>query len=91
MEYIEYFVTTFIIIGIIGIIVTVIKYPRDSANGVLAVLLLPFKAIWARVRSILFPFEILFLIIENGVKHLIKLNDRKIASNKKEKIKGKKH
>ncbi len=88
MEYIEYFVTTFIIIGIIGIIVTVIKYPRDSANGVLAVLYLPFKAIWARVRLILFPFEILFLIIENGVKHLVILNDRKSHQTKKRKTKG---
>lgn len=87
----EHIIGVIFIIGIVALIATVIKYPKDVARGILATLLLPFKRIWDFVRLILFPFELLILFIEDklGVIYLTKLINRE-ASGTKQKTKERK-
>lgn len=53
------------IIAIVAVIATVIKYPKDIGGGIIATLLLPFERIRDFFRIILFPFELLILVIED--------------------------
>ncbi len=76
-----------IIIGIVALIMTVIKYPKDVAKGVLGFILLPFRRIWYLFRFIMFPLEILILYIEEklGVDYLTKFFYGKSSKAKKRK------
>ncbi len=60
----EIFVSTIIVIGILALIATVVKYPKDVGNGVLGFLFWPFERIWGWILLILFPIGLLVLFIE---------------------------
>ncbi len=81
----EYVFEGLIIIGIVALIVTIIKYPKDVATGILGFLLLPFRRIWDYIRFFLFPLELLILFLEKKfeVNYLTKFIDRESSSTKK--------
>lgn len=84
----EYIVEGLIIIGVIALMATIIKYPKDVATGILGFLLLPFRRIWDYIRFFLLPFELLILFLEKKfeVNYLSKFIDRNsLTTNRKTK------
>ncbi len=73
-----YVIEGLFIVTIIALMVTIIKYPKDVARGVLGFVLLPFRRTWSLLRPFLFPFELLILFLEKKfeVNYLTKLIDR---------------
>ncbi|SMG42079.1 hypothetical protein SAMN05661096_02861 [Marivirga sericea] len=75
-----------IIIGIVALIVTIIKYPKDIGKGLLGTLSLPFRRLWTLIRFLLLPFELLILFLEHkfDVNYLTKFIDSESSSTKKQ-------
>lgn len=80
----EYVFEGLIIIGIVALIVTVFKYPKDIGKGILGFLLMPFERLWGYVRFFLFPLELLILFLEKkfDVNYLTKFIDRESSTTK---------
>lgn len=74
-----------IIIGIVSLIVTIIKYPKDVGRGILGMLLLPFERMWGIIRFFLLPLELIILYLEKKfeVNYLTKYIDREPSTTKK--------
>lgn len=74
----------FIILGI-ALVVTIIKYPRDTGNVIVGFLLLPFRRLWDILSLLLLPFGLLIIFIEEklGINYLTKLINRESKSAKK--------
>jgi hypothetical protein len=77
------------IIGIVALIVTIIKYPKDVANGIastaIGFITLPFIRIWNVIQLFLLPLELLILYLEKKfeVNYLTKYIDREPSTTKK--------
>lgn len=61
----EIFVSTIIILGILALLATVIKYPKDVGNGVLGFLFWPFERLFGWITLILLPIGLLILYVED--------------------------
>jgi hypothetical protein len=74
-----------IIIGIVALIVTIIKYPKDIGRGIFSMLLHPFERLWGYIQLILLPFVLLILFLEKKfeVNYLTKFIDHESSSTKK--------
>ncbi|MFY0608594.1 MAG: hypothetical protein JXR10_17890 [Cyclobacteriaceae bacterium] len=81
----EYVLGGIFIIGIIGLIATVIKYPKDVGRGILATLLLPFERMMDFLSLLLLPIILIVPFIEGllGVNFFTKLIDRESRATKK--------
>ncbi|WP_109830668.1 hypothetical protein [Reichenbachiella versicolor] len=62
----NHIVEVLIILGVIALIITIFKYPRDAGKTVLSILFLPFVRIWNIILFILFPIDLLISFIEDS-------------------------
>lgn len=78
-------VEAIIIIGVIALFATVIKYPKDVGKGAISFLLLPFHAVMDSIALIFFPLGLLIIFVERkiGINYLTKLIERKSFGAKK--------
>jgi hypothetical protein len=64
----EIIVSSVIVLLLLALIVTIIKYPKDVGKGLLSFLMAPFRRIWDMVMLILLPLQFIVLIIESRLK-----------------------
>ena len=62
-ELIADIVTISLALGIIALIITIIKYPKDIAKGFALVLAAPLYGLWERLLVLLLPLELLIHFI----------------------------
>ena len=64
----NHIVEVLIVIGLVGALITIIKYPKDSGKTVLGFLFFPFRRLWNLLLVFLIPIGLLVLIVESKLE-----------------------